>query len=109
MLQRSVLLAVESLRRRPSLEADQVLRRALPLLARPISQALQPQSAAVVIFSLDGRHFASAGGRYARVWDTFSGRLVTEMAHDAPVSTVAFDITRRRTVVMLSSEWKKSH
>ena len=108
LLERSVLLAVESMRRVPSLEADQVLRQSVPLLAPLIAETDESPSIVegkvaspageqegdglvAVAFSPTGKQFATAGtGRMARVWDSTNGRLIKELAHDGRVAAVAF-------------------
>jgi WD40 repeat protein len=76
LLQRTVLLAVESLKRYPTLEADQLLRQGLPLLPRAVGQRMKhggPVQA--VAFSPDGVHLATASwDGTAGVWEAATGR-----------------------------------
>lgn len=62
MLERSVLLAIEAMRRSPSLEADHALRAGLVLLPRVLRYQRYPRPALAVAFSPDGSLLA-AGGR----------------------------------------------
>lgn len=61
LLERSVLLAAEAMRRAPSFEADQALRKALMLMPRVLQQHRQARPVEVVRFSLDGTRWASGG------------------------------------------------
>ncbi|MDX1521829.1 MAG: hypothetical protein R3264_09395, partial [Anaerolineae bacterium] len=84
------LLALESLRRAPSLAAEQALRQGITRLPRPVSQL--PHQAAVVesIFSSDGRWLATRSGSTVYVWDGITGAPVTQMPHLGPVSSMSF-------------------
>jgi WD40 repeat protein len=90
-LVRSVLLAVESLRHHPTLEGDQVLRRGLGLLPRPVTRMVHEGYVGVVAFSPDGRWATSGSGDgTVRVWEVATGREVAQMAHKEPALAVAF-------------------
>jgi uncharacterized protein YpmB len=91
LLPRSVLLAVESMRRFPSLEADQALRHGLALLAHPVAAMSHTVSVCPIAFSPDGKYLATVSGdTTARVWDATSGKEVARMNHKKWVSWVAF-------------------
>jgi WD40 repeat protein len=93
LLQRAVLLALESLKRYPTLEADQVLRQGLPLLPRAISNPINYQGPVqAVAFSPDGTHLATVS-RTADVWETTTGRQFLTLKPGqvtAGISDVAF-------------------
>jgi len=67
MIECSVLLAVEAMRRFPCREADQALRRGLALLPFHLVHILRGQSFTAVTFSPDGQDVAGAGEENA-VW-----------------------------------------
>jgi roadblock/LC7 domain-containing protein len=91
LLQLSVLLAVESLRRSPSPEAEQALRRGLVLLTRPARRMEHAGDVAAVVFSPDGKYVATASSDdTARVWEAAGGREVARMNHAGDVRAVAF-------------------
>ena len=106
LLQRSVLLAVESMRRVPSLEADQVLRQGLPLLPRPISHTMQKDALIALAFSSDGKYVVTAGlDKTARIWEASSGLVVREFSHDDRVVAVAFDASGNH---LITGSWDKT-
>jgi hypothetical protein len=69
-LQRSLLLAVESMRRVPSIDAENALRSGLTLLTRPIAE-LEGNGTA---FSPDGRYLSIASVSTARLYETQAGK-----------------------------------
>src|SRR5574341_917186 len=85
----AVLLAVESMRISPSLEAIQVLQN--NTLARPISSMTHDRVVSCVAFSADGKYVVSGSNdRTARVWETATGNEVARMTHNDIVNVVAF-------------------
>jgi hypothetical protein len=91
LLQRSALLALESMKRLPSLEADQALRHVLALLAHPVAVMSHESTVCSVAFSPDGKYLATASwDGTGRMWETTSGREVTRMTHDDDLSWIAF-------------------
>ncbi|MFQ5795402.1 MAG: AAA family ATPase, partial [Candidatus Bipolaricaulia bacterium] len=88
LLPRSVLLAVESLRRTPTLKGNQVLSHNLSLIPPP--RMTHEDSVGAVAFSPDERRVVSGGGTTARVWETETGRELSHMTHQDTVWAVAF-------------------
>jgi WD40 repeat protein len=78
LLQSGVLLAVESLKRYPTLEADQVLRQGVPLLPRAVGRPIKHQGPVRgVAFSPDGTHLATASwDGTASIWEAVTGQPV---------------------------------
>jgi WD40 repeat protein len=78
LLQGGVLLAVESLKRYPTLEADQVLRQGLPLLPRAVGRPIKHRGPVqAVAFSPDGTRLATASwDGTAGVWEALTGQPV---------------------------------
>ncbi len=101
----STLLAIESMQRHPSAEAEQVLRQNLSLLPAPLFQVdHDPASASDevdgIVFSPDGKRLATTSyDGSARVWDAASGKELLRLQHDAEVTEIAFspDGTRLAT------------
>ena len=80
LLERSVLLGVESLRRKASLEGDQALRNGLALLPQSVTLLQHEGAVRAVAFSPGGEKVATAGTEgTVRVWETASGKRVTSM------------------------------
>ena len=95
LLERGVLLAVESLDRYPTLEADRFLRSAVPLLPRAVGGAMKHQGAVqAVTFSPDGKRIATASwDGTAGVWDAATGRRLLSLPTREPnhrVTAVTF-------------------
>jgi WD40 repeat protein len=93
LLSCSVLLAVEAMRRSPSLEADQTLRHGLALLPRPIARLEHEGSVQAIALSPDGRYLATASQDYpVRVWEMTGGREVARLEHERVVTAVNIDM-----------------
>lgn len=89
-IERSMLLATESMRRSPSLEADLVLRPQLALLARPVAYVSLGTQVADVAFSRDGRFAANGAGNSVTLWDMMAGRAAHRLMLLGPASSLAF-------------------
>jgi dipeptidyl aminopeptidase/acylaminoacyl peptidase len=105
-LVRSTLLAIESLRRRPTLEGQTALMADVPLLRHRIARLAHDGVVAAVAFSPNGTRLATASGdQTARLWEVATGRELARLAHDGSVTAVAFspDGTRLATASMDST------
>ena len=98
-LTRSVLLAVESMRRDPCLEGDLALRRGLDLLPRIIAIMRHDGSVYMmedgwmgqIVFSPNGAKLAiTSSDGTARIWDASNGREIARLEHGYLVWGVAF-------------------
>src|SRR5262249_21786067 len=91
LLPLSVLLAVESLQRFPSEEAERALRGGLALLPRPVARMTHEREVRDIAFGPDGKYVATAcADKFARVWEAASGRPVAQMKHEQDVLAIAF-------------------
>jgi WD40 repeat protein len=88
LLTASALVAAESLRRVPTLEADQAARRALALLPRPA--ALLPHKGYVRhnVFSNDGKYLVTSSGHDVFVWEADSHTSRTPPLAAKPLATL---------------------
>ncbi len=96
------LLAVESHRRAPSLEAYLILQEALGVFPVQVARLTHDDRVWAVAFSPEcasppeaaaercGKWVVSGSGNTARVWEAASGREVARMTHDGYVLAVAF-------------------
>jgi WD40 repeat protein len=95
LLPLSALLAVESLRRFPTTEADQTLRFGLALLPKPVSYIVHKKeldsnnNAVAAAFTRDGAHIVTLSNNLARVWDAATGKEVATLTHEAFVRRFA--------------------
>ena len=91
LLPRSLLLAIESLRRSPSLQATLALTAGLRLLSPTNRTFIHEKGSNSIEFSPDGNLIASAGEEgTARVWRIADGREILRLDHGGRVSSVAF-------------------
>lgn len=89
--QRSVLLALESMRLRSSWEADQALRHALALLAHPVADMAHGSAVYSAAFSPNGKYVATGSvDNTASVWDARTGDKVFGKKHKGAVNPVVF-------------------
>ena len=90
-LTESVLLAIESLNHKETLEGSTALRRSLALQPRIIAELQHNSSVNAVAFSPDGRKVATASyDNTARLWDVETGKQIQRLEHDRSVNAVAF-------------------
>jgi hypothetical protein len=91
LLPRSILLAVESVRRSPSLQATLALTAGVRMLTATNRTFKHPTGSNAVSFSPDGGFIASAGDDgTARVWRIADGNEILRAPHGRRVSNVAF-------------------
>jgi WD40 repeat protein len=90
LLQQSVLLGLEAVRRFPSPETEQGLRERVALLPKPVMELRADGMVWAVAMSPDGKHLAAGGGYSARVWEIASGREIATLTHDSIVGDVSF-------------------
>ncbi len=92
LLQRSVLLAVEALRRRPSADAEKELRDDLVLLTRPIAELdYEGFRSSTLAISADGKFLATTSrNNTARIWETTDWQETQRLRHEGKVRAVAF-------------------
>jgi WD40 repeat protein/uncharacterized membrane protein len=98
----SLLLATESMKRSPSLEADLVLRPSLALLAHPLSSMshgdlshLSPQQVSKIALSADRTRAATGETGTVVVWDILTGKEVRRLQPPNPVVSIAFSPDKR--------------
>lgn len=93
LLPRSTLLAIESMRRYSSVEADQALRSSLALLPRPSFSNKYEDGLNDVTFSPNGKYLAIAGNDdITRVLEAASGQEVFQIKQGDDVWDVAFSL-----------------
>jgi hypothetical protein len=85
LLERSVLLSIEAMRRFPCLEVDQALQYGLDLLPRRLASFAHQDGVHAVAFSPDGRLVATASGATAEVWEVSSRKRVATLSHQFAV------------------------
>ncbi len=92
LLQRSVLLAVEAMRRRPSADGEKALRDGLVLLTRPIMEMdYEGYSSSALAMSPDGKYLAAANRKdTACIWETTNWQEIQRLRHESEVRAVAF-------------------
>ena len=87
----SVLLAVESLRHKETLEGNIALRRSIDLLPRCMAKLQHNGSVYEVAFSPDGSRLATGSDdSTARIWDAETGKELQRLEHDSSVNALAF-------------------
>jgi WD40 repeat protein len=108
-LPRSTLLAIEAIRRFPTLEADQALRGALALLPMPWKRVASDDPIVALAFSPDGRLLAAAGTNGVNVRDAASGQLRHRLTPGGRFSSIAFAPDGARVMAVADNQihlWK---
>lgn len=91
LLERSVLLAIESMKRFPTLETAHTLRQGLSLLRLRITTLTHEDTVKMVVFSPRGDFIATASDDHtAKIWNVTTGQLVFTLKHKEPVRAVVF-------------------
>jgi WD40 repeat protein len=87
----SIALAVESINRHDSPEAEDILRRGLSLLHKRKLDVKHNDIVYAVAFSPDGKYFATASAdKTAKLWNASTGKEITSINHSDVVWDVAF-------------------
>lgn len=87
-----VLLAIESLKRQPTLAGTMALRHGMTLLPRKLFAMMHNQSVLSIAFSPDGTKIATASGdKTAKLWDIGTGKMLRIMNHSDTVWSVTFN------------------
>ena len=90
LMERTLLLATESLKRAPSLEADLVFRPTLALLARHVSSIAYGREVSDTAFSPDLKYVALGADDTVRLVELSTGRVLHELRTTKPFSAAAF-------------------
>jgi WD40 repeat protein len=90
-LAESALLAVEAMKRHPSMEGDQVLRHELSLLPQRVRLINGKSWISSVAFSPKGKYMAAGDyGGVVRVWEIETYREVIRIENHSPISAMGF-------------------
>lgn len=104
-LELSTLLAAESLARRPTLEADLILRSNVALL-RPLAAGWSHGSAlSQAAFSADRQWLATLSDSDVRVWEVATGRQMAVLTPELPVADLAFSPDGRLLATAMGFGW----
>ncbi|MBP0019394.1 MAG: trypsin-like peptidase domain-containing protein [Cyanobacteria bacterium SBLK] len=95
LLPRSLLLAIESMQRFPSLEADQSLRSTLALFPRSVATFNHKERVDKVTFSSDGKYLATASGNTSIVWEINTRKKVIQIEHKNQINTIALSPNKK--------------
>jgi len=87
-LERAALLAVEAMRRAPSVEASEALGAALQLLPRQVLQLAHDSAVNDARFSPDGSVIVTATEGQVVLWEAASGRQLKVLAGGGPVGEI---------------------
>lgn len=108
-INRSMLLAVESLQRQPTAEGLQALSRGLALLPVRVNRVSIPYSGEIrrTLLSPDGHYLATVDMDYSlRVWGVDNGRRIFELAHKQQLVNLCFSTDGRWLAVLLGPDWR---
>lgn len=91
LLELAVLLTIESMKRFPTLQADQFLRENLPLLTPRVANLSHQDVVSSVLISGDGKYLIT-GSRddLVQVWELQTGRKVSNIKHRPQLTAIAF-------------------
>ncbi len=95
LIELSILLGVESLRRTPSPEGIESLHRSLALLPPAIARFQSNDRVLHLAFSPDGSVLAAASGNNVQLWSMPAGQPFADVAQPNQVNAVAFDPSGR--------------
>jgi WD40 repeat protein len=91
-LQTAVLLAAESIRLAPTIEADDILRGSAPLLPKPLGAIALPVGAGTLfVFSHDGNLFATTIDRRLQLWHTVGRGVIMSVELPGRAEGISFD------------------
>jgi WD40 repeat protein len=90
LLPRSLLLGVESMAILSSLEADEVLRQGMGLLARPVEAIRLPSAERIVALSPGSKFALTAREQAIGLWDARTGASVAGVNLDDPLEQAVF-------------------
>jgi WD40 repeat protein len=96
-LPRSALLAIESVKRYPTIEGDQALRRALALMPMPLERLVHGGPISQIAYSRDGRLLATAGTSGITLLEVATGQR-RRLEPGSPFSFLSFTSDGRRIV-----------
>jgi len=91
LLERSILLTLEVLKRSPFLEAEQSLRRSLKLVPRLLTQLKSSKQITGITFSPMGEYVATASkDGFIRVWETGAAKEILHVPHNGMLEKAVF-------------------
>jgi WD40 repeat protein len=104
LLDRSTLLAIESLRRHPLFEGNLAIQQGLKVLAKPVATLAHSGRVNTIAYSHDGRYVATGSwDKTARVFEAMTGKEITQVRFGDKVNAVAFS-SRGQYVAAVSDD-----